>query len=595
MLAVWQARYVETILHNYGSATELHYIKTEGDRVLDTPLPLMGGKGVFTKALDDALLAGEIDMAVHSLKDIPTRLPDGLMIGAVSEREDPSDVLVTRVSHRSGAFDSGISHPNDASDIRTRHRSGARDAGDSHPPRFCNDPDYKAVIASSSNRRIGQWLARYPAHRTVDIRGNVQTRLKKLSESTWDGVIFAAAGLKRLGLQDRIGMVLDWMVPAPAQGAMAVMIRMDDPDILRAVRHVHHQGTHLCTSIERDLLHALQGGCSAPVGALAVIENGRVRLRVSTVYPDGTDSICFELADDIGKALDLGKRAADEALSRGADALIRDLGMKGRDSGKVGSVKVGSGNPGSGNAGSGKSGSILAPMRKVIATRISTSEEKKLAEEHGIRLIDYPAWNYSWIMPPAGHVGEILSRPLPDAWVFTSWRGVEGWRKVLDAAAMQPEAIPEVYAIGKKTSESINCHFPGMDVRMPEPGNGAALGKMMARDGIRSAVHFCGVNRREELQAVCSEFGLALKPLEVYGRRRVDNPKPLDADFAAILFYSPDGVEGFCALYGVPDGDWQAVAIGGTTAVAVRKITGREPETAKEATFQKMLDLVSVR
>ncbi len=296
VLATWQARHVAHLLDKAGYATELHYIKTEGDRVLDTPLPLMGGKGVFTKALDDALLAGEIDLAVHSLKDIPTRLPDGLLVGAVSAREDTADVLVTRKGNE-------------------MHTG----------PLFLADPDYEAVIASSSNRRIGQWLARYPRHRVTDIRGNIQTRLQKLQDSDWDGAIFAAAGLRRLQLEHHIHVVLDWMLPAPAQGAMGVMVRNDDPVVLNAVQPVHDAGTALCTSIERDVLHTLEGGCSAPVGALAEITGNTVRLRVNTVYPDGTGMIAFEMSELYEQARDLGKKAAGEALKRGADALIRDL------------------------------------------------------------------------------------------------------------------------------------------------------------------------------------------------------------------------------------------------------------------------------
>ena len=311
ILATWQARYVREILLENGWPAELHYIKTEGDRVLDTPLPLMGGKGVFTKALDDALLSGGIDLAVHSFKDIPTRMPDGLKVGAVSRREDVSDVFVSRESASGGAA--------------CRQKSG------NNRPSFPDDPEYRGVVASSSNRRIGQWLARYPNFRVRDIRGNIQTRLRKVAESDWDGAIFAAAGLKRLGLQHHIAWKIDWMLPAPAQGAMAVMVRSEDERIKDAVLPVDDPDTALCTGIERDVLHTLEGGCSAPVGAFAEIRGRKVHLKVNTVYPDGSGLIAFEMSEDREKAGDLGRRAADEALGRGADTLIRDL-REGRNS-----------------------------------------------------------------------------------------------------------------------------------------------------------------------------------------------------------------------------------------------------------------------
>ncbi|MEX0681754.1 MAG: hydroxymethylbilane synthase [Balneolales bacterium] len=307
VLATWQARHIANILEQSGFKTELRFIKTEGDRVLDLPLPLMGGKGVFTKALDDSLLNGEIDLAVHSLKDIPTLLPDGLVIGAVSKREDPSDVLVTRRS------------------LSVAKVYDTKKQADMTKLDNILDPKGEAVIATSSNRRIGQWRARFPRHNVTDIRGNIQTRLRKLSESNWDGAIFALAGLKRLGLENHIDIVLDWMLPAPAQGAMGVMIRKEDTMVVKAIRSVHNSEAALCTAIERDVLHTLEGGCSAPVGALAVVESGTVRLKVNVVYPDGNGMIQFEKRAGLEQAGDLGRRAAEEALNRGADVLIRDL------------------------------------------------------------------------------------------------------------------------------------------------------------------------------------------------------------------------------------------------------------------------------
>lgn len=296
-LAVWQAEFVSDALQKSGNETELVYIKTEGDLVLDTPLPLMGGKGVFTKALDDALLAGQIDLAVHSHKDIPTRLPDGLIVAAVFEREDPRDVLVMRANHHLTAdeFLAG-EHPNE-----------------------------NGIIATSSMRRQGQWLHRYPHHKITDIRGNVQTRLKKLDESPWDGAIFAAAGLMRLGLEHRISAFLDWMLCAPAQGAVAVMTRAGDAALIQKLQEHHHVQTAICVGAERQCLNRLEGGCSAPVGVYVRQDGYQYLLFANVLSPDGVDclDVSLEVAmDDVDGIAQLGTRAADALLRAGAGDLV---------------------------------------------------------------------------------------------------------------------------------------------------------------------------------------------------------------------------------------------------------------------------------
>jgi hydroxymethylbilane synthase len=282
ILATWQAEHVAGLLNALGHPTEIIFIKTEGDLVLDTPLPMLGGKGVFTKALDDALIENRIDLAVHSFKDIPTRLPGGLTVAAVTEREDHRDVLVLRI---------GL------------HLNGDDDL----PP--------GSVIATSSHRRGAQWLGRYPGHTLTDIRGNVHTRLKKLDAGNWTGAIFAAAGLKRVGLAYRISSVLDWMLPAPAQGALAVMTRQDDKQLANILHHIHHRETELCTGAERQFLNVLEGGCSAPVGALAVISDGRINLKTSVLSIDGTMKADTELDAPLAEAATIGKEAARRVLA----------------------------------------------------------------------------------------------------------------------------------------------------------------------------------------------------------------------------------------------------------------------------------------
>lgn len=289
-LATWQARYVERSLNHAGYRCHLEFIKTEGDATQDVPLTRMGGRGVFTKALDDALLEGRVDLAVHSYKDIPTTLPEGLDIGAVGKREDPRDAMVTN-----------------------------RGAG------FLDQTEYRAVVATSSNRRMAQWKARYPKHRITDIRGNIQTRLRKLADNEWDAAIFAAAGLRRLELHQRIDQYLDWMLPAPAQGAIAVMVRSDDTAMREAVRPVHDPDSALCTGVERAFLHELEGGCSAPLGARAWVEGDTVHFQSCLHTLDGSRDIRVARSEQRAQAGDLGQQAAREARDRGADTLLAEV------------------------------------------------------------------------------------------------------------------------------------------------------------------------------------------------------------------------------------------------------------------------------
>lgn len=289
-LATWQAKQVQTKLQEFGYETELIFVKSEGDLDLTTPLTEMGGKGVFTKALDDALLENRIDIAVHSFKDLPTENPLPLIVSAVMEREDPRDALVA--------------------------------------PRgtdFLKEEGAGAVIATSSNRRRAQWLHRYPNHEITNIRGNVNTRLRKVDENGWSGAIFAAAGLKRIGLDNNISVYLDWMVPAPAQGAMAVMIREEDKEMMGVTSQLNHYETDLCTGIERELLNEMEAGCSAPVGAFAEIINGSVHLSAIALKTDGSLQYDIEVSAPISDAKGLGRKAGRKLLEMGASEIVTDL------------------------------------------------------------------------------------------------------------------------------------------------------------------------------------------------------------------------------------------------------------------------------
>jgi hydroxymethylbilane synthase len=289
-LATWQAKHVEQEFQRLGHNTKIVYVKSEGDLDLTTPLTEMGGKGVFTKALDDALLENRIDVAVHSYKDLPTENPLPLVVSAVMEREDPRDALVA---------------PKGTA--------------------FLDDESLSAVIATSSNRRKAQWLHRYPKHNITNIRGNVNTRLRKVNENGWDGAIFAAAGLKRINLDHNISEYLEWMVPAPAQGAMAVMVREDDKEIIEITSKLNHRESELCTGLERELLNEMEAGCSAPVGAFAWIEGEEVILHAVALKVDGSLQYDIELKSAVKDAKGLGRKAARKLLDQGADKLVEEM------------------------------------------------------------------------------------------------------------------------------------------------------------------------------------------------------------------------------------------------------------------------------
>jgi hydroxymethylbilane synthase len=289
-LALWQANHVADLLRPLAAPrpVELVIIETSGDQDIDRPLHQLGGVGVFTKEIQRALLDCRVDVAVHSLKDLPTDAVDGLALAAVPPRADTEDVL-----------------------IAPRHRSFERlPAG--------------AVVATGSLRRRAQLLHRRPDLKLVDIRGNVDTRLRKVHEQGLDGLILAKAGLVRLGLADAITDVLDqtWMLPAVGQGALGIECRADDAASLTIVGRLDDATTRAAVTAERALLAALGGGCHVPLGARATVTAVTVTLRAAVLSPDGQQRIDASRSDAIAHAADLGRKMAEDLLNRGARALL---------------------------------------------------------------------------------------------------------------------------------------------------------------------------------------------------------------------------------------------------------------------------------
>lgn len=286
-LALWQANEVKRLLEKNGHQAELVLIKSEGDIDLVTPLYELGVQGVFTKALDASLLSEHIDIAVHSMKDVPTLLAKGIIQASILPRASYTDIIVPK-----------------------------------YGTEFLNDMNGVASIATSSIRRKAQWLNRYPNHTIDNLRGNVNTRLRKVQENEWAGAIFAAAGLDRINLRPNNAVVLDWMLPAPAQGAVMVVCREGDTYPYEACHAFNDEDTAICVQIERDFLRTLLGGCSTPISALAKIEAGNLVFRGSVLTLDGKQKAEVSKTVAIDQAEGLGIRMAEEILNNGGQVIV---------------------------------------------------------------------------------------------------------------------------------------------------------------------------------------------------------------------------------------------------------------------------------
>ena len=285
-LALWQAHTVENQLQALGYKTQIVPVKSIGDLKLDTPLYELGITGIFTKTLDVAMLNNTVDIAVHSLKDVPTALPKGIVQAAVLKRASTLDIIVTKELI-----------------------------------------DYKMplTIATGSLRRKAQWLHKYPTHTVVDLRGNVNTRLQKLQDNSWQGAIFAKAGLERIDVLPSRYTSLDWMTPAPAQGAMTIVALEKDPFCIEATQKLNDTPSQICTQIERDFLRTLEGGCTAPIGALAKIEGDTIQFKGCLLSLDGTKKIVIEKTITLQLATKAGDAIAKEVLQKGGDVLLKEI------------------------------------------------------------------------------------------------------------------------------------------------------------------------------------------------------------------------------------------------------------------------------
>ncbi|WP_228853196.1 hydroxymethylbilane synthase [Aegicerativicinus sediminis] len=483
-LALWQAKAVQGQLEYLGHSTGLVKVKSTGDLVLDKPLYELGITGIFTKTLDVALLNNEIDIAVHSLKDVPTALPKGIVQAAVLKRGNVKDILVYKDNEE-----------------------------------FLSQE--KAVIATGSLRRKAQWLNRYPTHKVTDLRGNVNLRLQKLQDNEdWNGAIFAAAGLGRIGLSQKNSIPLDWMVPAPGQGAIMIAARKEDDDILEACKAINHEETEICTTVERLFLRYLEGGCTAPIGALCQIKDEQVHLQGILLNFDGTKKIEVKRFDPLGKHGGLAKYCADSILERGGKRLM------------------------------GTPGSVSEQPPHIYSTKSLTPEQELLFRD-GIRVKSTDAIKIYFNRIPKAS----LKRPLKNV-LITSKNAAEA---ILFNLNKEELNFGNIYCVGRKTKRFVEKNIGNVT---HYENNAADLAAYFDQHFSGTELtYFCSNIRLDELPDKLAKQGVVLEEIIAY-ETKLDADK-IEHDLKGVMFFSPSGVSSYMQI-NKPKGT--AYCIGPTTA-----------------------------
>ena len=487
-LALWQANTVKDQLEALGNKTVLVPVKSIGDLVLDKPLYELGITGIFTKTLDVAMLKGEIDIAVHSLKDVPTLLPEGIVQAAVLERGNFYDILAYKGNQEFLA-------------------------------------EREATIATGSLRRKAQWLNRYPTHTVVGLRGNVNSRHEKLKQSTWNGAIFAAAGLERIGLEPENTIGLTWMLPAPAQGAVMIAALEKDGFVRAACEELNHRPTEICTSLEREFLRILEGGCSAPIGALALIKEDEINLKGILLSVDGSKKLEIEKTAPIGKHEGLAQSCADHILNRGGKRLMNELGE-------------------------------LEQRPTVFSTKKLTAEQLQLFDKRMKVDSDDFVKIYLNRIPAATLKNEIRNV------VLTSKNAVEALSASVDPSTLK---FTNIYCVGRRTKKLIEARI-GKVTHVAKNAKALADHLVDFMEGLE-VTYFCSSIRLDELPAILTKNNITVHEVEAYETKL--SPVKVPEGVKRVLFFSPSTVDSF--LLENTAGKKTAYCIGETTAKEARK------------------------
>ena len=510
-LAMWQARTVAGQLEHFGCETEIVKIDSIGDVVLDRPLYELGIVGVFTKNLDVALLNETIDIAVHSYKDVPTKMPDGIVEAAIIKRGDFNDVLI--MNEDENFFEKE-----------------------------------EVVIATGSLRRKAQWLHNYPHHKVVGLRGNVNTRLQKLEDNGWDGAIFAKAGLKRLKKlpAPEQQFRLDWMVPAPAQGAVMIACLGKDEELVEYLKQINHEETAICTKVEREFLRVLEGGCTAPIGALAFINKDTIKFKGVLFSPDGTKKLEYTKELPVDKCEGMGKKGAEYILSKGGKKLMRELL------------------------------DIEKPIQVFSTKSLSNDQTKNLGAKVGLTHSDFINIKHNRIKPT------VVKDSIQNV-IITSQNAVDALLNSFSPMELQFENI---YCVGRRTKRLIESKI-GKVKEVKKSSKELAEYLVKEMEG-KEATYFCGNLKRDELPEILASNGIELNVVESY--KTILSSKKIEDKFSGVLFFSPSGIQSY--LQDNKPGERVAFCIGGTTGAEAKKYF-KEVEIAQVSTVESVISKVN--
>ncbi len=508
-LALWQANIVKQQLEALGHTTELVPVKSTGDLVLDKPLYELGITGIFTRTLDVAMLNNTIDIAVHSLKDVPTVLPKGIIQAAVLKRGNVNDTLVFKDNEEF---------------------LGAKDA----------------VIATGSLRRKAQWLNRYPTHSIEDLRGNVNSRLEKLKTNAhWNGAIFAAAGIGRIGIRPEEAINLDWMIPAPAQGAIMITALDENTLVKDACAALNHEETEICTTIERKFLNRLEGGCTAPIGALARIKDDEVLFKGILLSKDGSKKIYVERTETLDKHQRMHEFCADYIIERGGKRLMDDIKYSNRST-------------------------------NVISTKTLTEDQRLLFNDKVVpKSEDFIKISLNRIRP------QVLRSEIENV-IITSQNAVEALVTNYSAVELQ---FKNIYCVGRRTKRLITQKIGPVKHAAK---NAKALAEYLIEyiEGTE-VTYFCSDIRLDDLPNILKENHIKVNEVEAY-QTKYDS-KEVEDSVEAVMFYSPSTVESF-----IRQNKKSSIAfcIGETTAKEARKHF-KDVRVAKLPTVESVIALVN--
>ncbi|MBN4058058.1 hydroxymethylbilane synthase [Olleya sp. AH-315-K02] len=508
-LALWQAKTVQQMLEELGHKTVLVPQKSTGDLVQEKPLYELGITGIFTRTLDIAMLNNDIDIAVHSLKDVPTILPKGIVQAAVLKRGNVRDTLVFKNNEE-----------------------------------FLSEPN--AIIATGSLRRKAQWLNRYPTHTLVGLRGNVNTRLQKFKDNNWNGAIFAAAGLGRLNIRPKNAINLEWMIPAPAQGAIMITALEENEDIISICAELNHEETKICTSIEREFLSLLEGGCTAPIGAIAYIKDEQVTFQGILLNKDGTKKIEVTRNEKLGTHHEIASHCANFILDRGGKRLMNDLKQ-------------------------------VDKKNNIFSTKTLTNTQSELFHNDiKVESSDFIQINTNRIKP------YILKSEIKNV-IITSKNAVES---IITNISAEELKFKNIYCVGRRTKRLVEKKIG--KVAHSEPNAKKLADYLVEYIEGTEVTYFCSNLRLEDLPNILTKNNIIVNEVDAYSAKFAS--VKIDKKVQGIMFYSPSTIK--CYLL-ENNADKIAFCIGETTATEAQKHF-KDVRVAKVPTIESVIELVNL-